>query len=218
MDVHQAANFDLPNDIRSGIEGLAIFLKNTDDNCYKVTKDSYFTHSNNFEEFANSRHSVRWFDNTPVDEAKIVAAVKLAQTAPSACNRQATRVKIVSSDEGKALCCSLQNGNRGFGDGADKWLLLTTELGDWAPHHVQAGYIDAGIFAMNLLYALHDQGLVACTLNAHLNPSEREQLRKGLGYPESEEPVVFIIVGNPAEEFAVPKSRRLPVECIIQNC
>ena len=218
LEIHQESNYYLPKDISAGIEELITKMTIFDENCYTVTKDHYFISLSNFKEFAYSRHSVRWYAENPVDEATLMAAVKLAQTAPSACNRQATRVKIISSAEGKAICCSLQNGNRGFGEGADKWLLITTEMGDWSPNQVHAGYIDAGIFTMNLLYALHYYGLVACTLNAHLSPYDREKLRRGLGYPESEEPVVFIVCGNPTDEFMVPKSRRLPVKSIIQKC
>lgn len=144
-------------------------------------------------------------------------AIRLAQTAPSACNRQATRVKIISSEKGKKLCQSLQHGNRGFGDKADKWLLVTTELGDWAHNQVEMGYIDAGIFTMNLLYALHYYGFVACTLNAHLEVSQRKELYKGLGIPESELPAAFIVIGNPAKSFMVPKSSRLSLDDIVQE-
>ena len=35
--------------------------------------------------------------------------------------------------------------------------------------------------------------------------------------PPSEVPVVFIVIGNPAEEFMVPQSRRLKAEDIVQK-
>lgn len=215
-DIHKEAKFELPSDITDGIENLIPYLKVNDENCYTTTKELFFEKTDNFEDFAKSRHSVRWYADTPVDEEKLLAAIRLAQTAPSACNRQATRVKIISTPEMKKLCYTMQNGNRGFGDRADKWLLITSELGDWSHNYRFDPYLDAGIFTMNLLYALHYYGIVACTLNAHLTTEQRDVLQKKLGYPESEVPVVFIAIGNPADEFMVPKSRLLGVESVVQ--
>ena len=216
-DVHKEANFELPVDIREKIEELLQYMRLTGDNCWNTTKEEYFKITTNFAEFAESRHSVRWFSDEPVDDARLMAAITLAQTAPSACNRQATRLKIISSPEGKKLCCELQNGNRGFGDKADKWLLITSELGAWSHKYQYAPYVDAGIYTMNLLYALHYYGIVACTLNAHLTIEQRKKLQDFVGYSRSEVPVVFIVIGNPADKFMVPKSRRLKIDEIIQK-
>ena len=177
-DMHKDANFQLPDDIVDGIEKLIPQLKNNDENCFVATKSDYLKQYTDFSEFAKSRHSVRWFDNTPVDDEKLLAAIKLAQTAPSACNRQATRVKIILSPEGKKLCCELQNGNRGFGDKADKWLLITTELGDWAHTDIASAYIDAGIFTMNLLYALHYSKSQMDYKKLQLQPQIQRLIRK----------------------------------------
>ncbi len=216
LDIHKTANYELPKDISEGIEKLVPYLKINDGNCFTTTKGDFFKLASDFEDFAKSRHSVRWYADTPVDEDKLMSAISLAQTAPSACNRQATRVKIVSTPEQKRLCYTLQNGNRGFGDKADKWLLITSELGDWSHNYRFDPYLDAGIFTMNLLYALHYYGIVACTLNAHLSTEQRDELQKKLGYPESEVPVVFIAIGNPMDEFMVPKSRHLNTKDIVQ--
>ena len=216
LDIHKKAGYELPKDIVDGIKKLIPYLIINDGNCYTTTKEDFFKQTTDFSEFAKSRHSVRWYADSPVDENKLMAAIALAQTAPSACNRQATRVKIVSSPEFKKLCYTLQNGNRGFGDKADKWLLITSELGDWSHNNRFDPYLDAGIFVMNLLYALHYYGIVACTLNAHLTTEQREDIQRKLGYPESEVPVVFIAIGNPTDEFMVPMSRHLKTENIVQ--
>lgn len=217
QDIHKEAGFQLPEDITKGIDALLPSLVADGENCFAVSREEFFKPSADFAEFAKSRHSVRWFSDTPVDEDKLMDAIRLAQTAPSACNRQATRVKIVASEEGKKLCQALQHGNRGFGDKADKWLLVTSELGDWSHDQVDMVYIDAGIFTMNLLYALHYYGFVACTLNAHIEVPKREELYKGLGIPESELLAAFIVIGNPAESFMVPRSHRLKVEDIVRK-
>ena len=48
-------------------------------------------------------------------------------TAPSACNRQYVRVHSVGDIEMKKAILSLQNGNRGFGENADKLLVVTAD-------------------------------------------------------------------------------------------
>ena len=55
---------------------------------------AYYTllENNNFAEIAYARHSSRCFSKKSVNEYTIKEVIKLAQTAPSACNRQATRV------------------------------------------------------------------------------------------------------------------------------
>ena len=217
LDIHTEEQYDLPAEIVMGITDLMPHMTFKDENCYSTTKEMYFQPAKDFAEFAHSRHSVRSFSNEPLDDETLMKAIRLAQTAPSACNRQATRVKIISSEEGKQLCCQMQRGNRGFGDRADKWLLITSEMGDWSLTHQQEAFTDGGIFAMNLLYALHYYGIGACTLNALFSPEERELLRKGLGYPESEEPVCFIVVGNVDDEFMVCRSRRLSINDIVQK-
>lgn len=216
LDIHQDAGYVLPFDIEDGIKKLVPMLLIKDENCYAEAKENFFKPTRDFAEFAESRHSIRWFTDVPVDNDKLIAAIRLAQTAPSACNRQATKVKIIASEEGKKLCCNLQNGTRGFGEKADKWLLITTEVGAWSHMHHSSGILDGGIFVMNLLYALHYYGIVACPLNAHLKIKDKKKLQKTLGYPVSETPVAFIVIGNAPERFMVPKSRRLSSEEIIQ--
>lgn len=216
LEIHQEADYELPGDILKGIQEQIRHLNIQDENCYGITKADYFKATSDFAKFAHSRHSVRWFTKEPVDNDKLMAAIKLAQTAPSACNRQATKVKIIASEEGKKLCCSIQNGTRGFGDKADKWLLITTETGAWSHMHHTSGILDGGIFLMNLLYALHYYGIVACPLNAHLSIEDKKVLQLKLGYPSSETPVAFVVIGNAPDKFMIPKSRRLTTDEIVQ--
>ena len=69
--------------------------------------------SMNFEEFAKNRHSVRDFAVGTVDESIIRKAVELAQTAPSACNRQSTRVHYIQNRDICKNVLDLQGGAKG---------------------------------------------------------------------------------------------------------
>ena len=215
LDIHKKAEFQLPSHIEKGIENLLTKLTINDDNCFYNTREEYFRKCENYAEFAQSRHTVRWFSKEPVQRERLLKAIALAQTAPSACNRQSTRLYVIEDEDKKKICQSIQNGNRGFGDKADKWILITAELGAWAYRDINSAYIDTGIFAMSLLNALHYYGIGACTLNAHLDAEQMQCLQKEIGYPESELPILFVIIGNLPNEFWIAKSRRKEINEIV---
>ena len=214
VDVHNKNEYTLPDDINVNISSLINQVKFIPQEDRLYNKSEIFKDWTDFRDFAASRHSIRNFSSESIEIERIIDAVKLAQTAPSACNRQGVRVKIISSEDVKNKVLSIQNGNRGFGQFADKILLLTFEQGACEYEYRTSGYIDVGIFAMNLLYTLHVNGICACTLNAHLTISQHKQLQSILGYNNSEMPALFIAIGNPLPQFRIAKSERYSTNVI----
>lgn len=212
--IHAEGMFTLPDDIVTGIKELSKHKIYDTNPCFETTKSEYFAPTDNFKDFAHSRHSVRWYSDEKIPDESLINAIHLAQTAPSACNRQGIRVYIVTSKEKKEEVLKLQNGNRGFGHLADRILLITADMGFWKCSQKTSAFLDAGIFTMNLLYALHYYEICACTLNAHLTIKKKSHLRKIVGYSNSELPVVFISIGNAPEKFMVTGSQRLSKEVI----
>ena len=86
----------------------------------------------------------------------IVEAVRRAHEAsPSVCNRQSSRVYVLSSDEAKNFALSHQNGNRGWGHTASHVLILTSSLEHFiAQAERYQGWIDGGMFAQVRLRAM----------------------------------------------------------------
>ena len=72
-DIHRDSNFILPEDIDKGIDEMVQYLSFEDGNCWITTKENYFKATRGFKEFAESRHSVRWYDESEVDEEKLMA-------------------------------------------------------------------------------------------------------------------------------------------------
>lgn len=214
LQMHQQANYELPKDISQGIEKLLKYKKTDTIECFESTPDELFKKTNDFSEFAHSRHTVRWYSDEKVDKDSLIKAIELAQTAPSACNRQSVKVHVIDSADKKAEVLKLQNGNRGFGDKADKILLITSDMKCWNYKHRSMAYIDGGIFTQNLLYALHYHKICACTLNAGMTIEKRKKLQEVVGYSSSEIPIVFITIGKAPEHFMVAGSQRLNVEDI----
>ena len=213
--IHHQAGYELPDDITTGIEQLLTQKTIDTQSCYEMTKEEYFKKTSDFFEFAHQRHSVRWYSEEKIEHDILMKAIELAQTSPSACNRQSTRVYIIETEEKKKQVCQLQNGNRGFGHLADKMLLITSDMKCWSYQYRTSAYLDAGIYTQNLLYALHYYHICACTLNAHLTIKKSCKLRKIVGYSESEIPIVFISIGYPTAVFQIAGSQRLYVK---QNC
>ena len=175
----------------------------------------YAAREASFPEFASSRHVVRHFAG-PVPREKIEAAVRLATTAPSACNRQHVRVHAVDDPVVRTRLLELQGGSRGFGADADKVLVVTADLSSvrwaWERHDI---YTNGGIFVMNLSYSLFYQGIAHCILHWSVPPSTDRSARKLLGLPDNEAIVQLFACGQPPEEFDVAASPRRPLEDIL---
>lgn len=164
-----------------------------------------------FPEFARSRHSVRNFSDEEIPIQRLIDSIDLAQSAPSACNRQSTRVHIITNKTDISNILAIQNGNRGFGHLANKLLIITYFVPNYGSvKERNLGYIDTGFFSMNLLYALHYNQIAACTLNWCDSPKDNVSLRSIVHIEENEKVSILIACGNaPEHSFKVAMSRRL---------
>jgi nitroreductase len=183
------------------------------------TSEAYYQHSQaSFDLFSQSRHSLRHFSTTAeVSVDEVVKAIELAQNAPSSCNRQSSRVHVVAERPLIEAVLALQNGNRGFGHLVSKLLVLTVDLSCYnGINERNLCYIDSGIYAMNLLYALHHQQIGACTLNWCDSPEDDAKLRSLLDIPASETITLFIACGKaPEGTFKVASSPRVEAKNVI---
>jgi len=179
----------------------------------EVTRDEiHAAAERNLEHFFASRYSVRQFSDRSVDLTLIEKAAAMAQKTPSVCNREAGRVAVISDKALMARAFSHQNGNRGFGEHADKLLIVAADQACFlnVGERYQA-WIDGGMYAMSLVYALHSLGLGSCCLNWSVEPSVDLALRKELDLPEEWTVIMMIAVGHLPERFTVAQSPRRPL-------
>lgn len=181
-----------------------------------VSREAVHAHSSiDFDAFARHRYSIRNFTGEPVDRSVIEAAVATAMKTPSVCNRQTARVHIALSDETKTKALSYQNGNRGFGDRAGAVLIVTSDMrGFTSLGERNQCWVDGGLFAMSLNYALHAQGLGVCMLNWSMEFHRDRDMRAALGLPEHEAVIMMMAVGHMPESFKVAYSPRRPLEAV----
>lgn len=171
-----------------------------------------------FGAFVQARHSVRQFDPRPVDDALIERAAASARHAPSVCNRAAGQVWSIDDPALARRLLRHQNGNRGFGDEAGRILVVTARQA--AFHTVgerYQGWIDGGLFAMTLVYALHAQGLGTCCLNWSVEPEVDRAFKRDAGIPGDDLVIMLVAVGHLPERFPVACSARRPLEDVLKH-
>lgn len=112
-----------------------------------------------FDRFARARHSVRQFTGEAVAPEDVRAAVETALKTPRVCNRESRRVHAGFAPEIREKMLSHQSGNRGFGHAAGAVLVVTSDLRYFtAISERNQAWIDGGLFAMSLAFALHGRG------------------------------------------------------------
>lgn len=178
---------------KAGIEKVTI--KQIMENCNK-----------DFESLLYSRHSIRYFKDSPVERELLEKGLKMAQRTPSACNRQAWLTHVYREESSIALI-KWQGGSRGFEDEIKTSILVTANLKGFLAHEVHQAYIDGGLYAMNLINALHSLGLGTIPLSCGFSYKHLKGL-VNFGIPENEVPILIIGIGNLMDEFNVAISER----------
>lgn len=168
------------------------------------------------EEFFRTRHSIRDFDSEPVDEAALRKALSLAQTAPSACNRQGVRAYVLSQEKSKELAGKLA-GIGGFAQSVSRFILIAGKTSAYRQDEINQYIVSSSIFAAYLSLTLHLYGLGACVVQRSVIWSKDwEKTRSMIGAPEDEQLVCILAVGNLKDRFTAPLSHRMTSEEIVR--
>ncbi len=173
---------------------------------------------NDFKTFpliADARHSIRNYSNHPVKRDDIIQAVRIAQTAPSACNRQATRIYAITDASKISAVKQRHGGIRTFGQPGIIFV-ITQDLNLYISEYERNTWlVDGGIFCMNLLYSLNSVGIVNCPVIWGGMEDEDKFLSELVGIPENERVVILVVGGYPEEGVKTPCSSKRPVEDIL---
>lgn len=170
----------------------------------------------NFDLIAHSRHSIRNFSQKKVSDEDIIKAVKIAQTAPSACNRQATRIYAITDPVKIDKLKQRHGGIRTFGQ-PGVIFAITQDLNLYTSEYERNIWlVDGGIFCMNLLYALNSVGIVNCPVIWGGMDDEDAIISELAGIPCNERTVILVVGGYaPEESVKTPCSAKRPVNDIL---
>lgn len=174
------------------------------------TKENILSKCNkDFESLLYSRHSIRYFSEEPVSDEIITRALELAQRTPSACNRQGWLTHIYRAPQSVELI-KWQGGSRGFEDEIKCAILVTANLKAFLNHEVHQAYIDGGLYAMNLINALHSLGLGTIPLSCGFKYNQLKRITN-FGIQNYEVPIIIIGIGNLTDCFKIAISERKPI-------
>jgi hypothetical protein len=215
---HEINDYTIENDLLQAINNLFSNYKGViPSKQIAMTKEDYFRYSESaFDYFSNSRRSLRNFSGK-IEIARIEKAIRLAQNTPTSCNRQQQRLYIIQNKKRIEQVLKIQTGNRGFGHLADKLIILTAELGGFIGLNERNDlYVNGGIYAMNLLYALHYYQIGSCALNWCSMPEQDLELRKICEILPSETVILIIACGGVPDKFKLVRSHRNNYSAILK--
>lgn len=169
-----------------------------------------------YERFVRSRYSVRHYTGESVSPDAIRKAVSLALKTPRVCNRETRRVYAAHDPELKKHLLGYHHGNNGFGHNLGAVLIVTVDLRgfDMIGERNQP-WIDGGLFAMSLAYALHSDQLGTCMMNWSEDYEHDQRLRKEFNIPDHEVIITFLGVGHVPDVFEVAASPAPDVDAVL---
>ena len=162
-----------------------------------------------FKALCQKRHSVRWFEPTPVPREMLDAAIDVAATAPSACNRQPFKFYVFDEPARAQEIGAIPMGTAGF---AQNFQAVVVVVGDLSAYPFEKDrhiiYIDSGLAVMQFQLALETQGLASCAINWPDIERHERKMAIELDLQAYERPVMLVAVGYPLAEGGVPYSAK----------
>ena len=169
-----------------------------------------------FKALCERRHSVRWFKKKPVPKKLIDAAVSVATTAPSACNRQPFKFYVFDEPERAQSIGAIPMGTAGF---SHNFQAIVVVVGDLSAYPFEKDrhiiYIDSALAVMQFQLALETQGLGSCVINWPDIERHERQMALELNIKPYERPVMLVAVGYPLAEGKVPYSAKKTVSELV---
>jgi nitroreductase len=169
------------------------------------------------DDFLTSRYSCRRYLEEVVPFALVVDMAKVAQSAPSQCNRQSSKLHYYSDPEVISELLRLQGGSEGFRNTVRNLFIVSSELTAWSGFRARnQAYVDGSLVAMQLLLACHSKGLGCCALNLAITNSQEARIRKAGGINDGERLIMMISFGYPlSDSLTVAKSPRASVDTLL---
>ncbi|MEO0529385.1 MAG: nitroreductase family protein [Planctomycetota bacterium] len=161
------------------------------------------------EQLAWRRRSVRWFEDRPVPREVLDRAISVAKLSPSACNRQPFSFRVFDDKELATRIGAIPGGTKGFAQNFPCVIVIVGDLRAYfhdRDRHVI--YVDGGLAAMALQFALEVQGVGSCCINWPDVESREQEMDAALGLEPNQRPIMCMAVGYPDRTGSVPYSQK----------
>jgi nitroreductase len=165
-----------------------------------------------FQQLATDRYSVRTFKADPVSQEQIDAILQAGRIAPTACNNQPQRIKVIQNADELAKideCTTCRF------DAPLVLLICYDSSASWVrPFDKEnSGTVDASIVTTHLTLQAAELGL-GSTWVMYFDPAK---IKSAFNLPENIVPVALLPIGHPAEEAkpAPLHSSKKPIESIL---
>ena len=195
------------------IEQLRLFVNNR---TVTEIESGFKTYNNDFDRkdlisLITNRHSIRDYNEREVTREEILKCIKLALTAPSACNRQPSKCYFSMDKLKIEKIGELVPGNTGFNK-VNNYLVITADISAFGIQEYSQWMTNAGIFITYLSLILEYNNINNCILQwADVNNSDKS-MRSLLGIPKNEQIVAAISVGYANPNCKILQSKRKSVE------
>lgn len=163
-----------------------------------------------YESFIKSRHSIRQFTGGNVPISVIKKALEIAEYTPSACNRQPWKNFIFTNRDTIIKILDVQTGARQFKNDISCLILVTSSINAFSLGEHHQVYVNGGLYAMNLILALHSLGLGVIPLNMGIMEERLIKISSICKLDSSDIPILLIAVGQIPDQLVVAKSCRFP--------
>lgn len=160
------------------------------------------------EYFIKSRHSIRSFKEVKIDEWDIREAAKLAQMAPSACNRQPSKIYWTTDCDTVQKMNDLIPGNKGFEQSIPNWAIITVERSFFNRNEYFQWYVNGGIFVAYFTEGLHANKIGSCIFQIPVECENAPLIRDLAKIPDSEAIIAAVGFGYAKDNTKILSAAR----------
>ncbi len=213
LNYHNKLPYPLPENLTNAIHKARQRAESTASQQQRISKEKLWQNSAApFAQFAYARRSVRHFAG-PAPKEQLLAALQLAAlTYPSACNRQPCRTHVIENPDTLRKLFRIHSGTGGFGHTVQTLLAITVDLRYAKTFEHHDAYVNGGLYAMVLSYALTFHHVAHVIMNWTVTARNDLRARDLLDIPFHESIVLLVACGQAPDELTLCNSPRRDIE------
>lgn len=165
-----------------------------------------------FERIISTRRSVREFTDAEVKKKDVLEAIRLANYAPSACNRQPIKVYFTLGEDSSRKINDNISGNKSFTQNVKNFAVITADRAYFSGEEQYQWYINGGIYLAYFIESLHVLGIGSCVMQWFAFSKNEKKLKGLLGIRNSEAIIAVVSLGYYAERFKCICAQRREVD------